>query len=165
MASPPKVRKEIEGQLLLARALIPDRIAERVTEDYIGPSIPRLEPWETQVWDIGEKIRQLLATAPALRRDEALGRQFLEISLDRRARGGRQSFMMLLGFKSFAALAKELTSELADDDVCGHVVWALYRAKVRGQWEQVRLLCDHKRTWIRQEARRYVAWDTRLRVV
>jgi hypothetical protein len=165
MASPPEVRKEIESRLLRARSLIPDRIAERVPENHLDPSVPRLETWETQLWDIGEQIRQLLASAPALRRDEDLGRQFLEISLDRRAGGGRQSFMMLLGFKSFAALAKELTSELVDDVVCGHVVWALYRAKVPGQWEQVRSLCDHERAWIRKEARRYVAWDTRLRAV
>jgi hypothetical protein len=138
---------------------------KRAVDDVLGRPMPRTEARETQLWQLGEQIRHLLASSPVLRRDEALGRQFLEISLDRRGGIGRQSFMMLLGFTSFAGLAEELTSELGDDDVCGHVVWALYRAKVRGQSAKVRLLCNHERTWIRKEASRYVAWDTSLRAI
>jgi hypothetical protein len=161
MANLAEVRVDVQRKLILARSLLPDSVAEneRDTLEIIGQRVPAWHPWEQRLWEIGEAIRKLLATAPSLRRDEELGKQFLALSLDRRAGLGRQSFMMLLGFKSFASLTKELISELNDDGVCGHVVWALNRARVLGVSEKVRDLCDHKHAWIRREAKRCIAWD------
>ena len=161
MAKASDSRRAVEQMLVEARSLLPDQPLRRPREEekFLGRSVPKWEPWERRLWEIGEEIRQILIAAPTLRRDESLAREILAMSLDRRGGFGRQSFMMLLGRRSFASFAKELASQLSDEEVCGHAVWALYRAKVHGVSAAVRPLCDHGETWIRNEARRYITWD------
>jgi hypothetical protein len=161
MVTAGETRSEIERKLMFARSLVPDSrfVGPREPARLLDQTLPQWQSWERRLWKTGEEIRQLLVQAPALRRDDALGRQFLELALDRRGGLGRQSFLMLLGFRSFANLARGLISELDDGDVCGHAVWALFRAKVRGASGAVRPLCKHEKAWIRKEACRYLEWD------
>src|SRR5438552_6440461 len=154
------IRTEIQRKLRSVRALLPAEVPV--------PLVPKPElagerewhPLEHNIWEISEQIRQLLSKAPSLRGDPELTRQFLAISRDRRAGRGRQSFIMLLGFKSCRGLAADLFTEVADGEVAGQVVWALYRMKVRGFASTVQRLCAHERTWIRKEAQRYGKWDS-----
>ena len=111
--------------------------------------------YELQRWDIGEQIRQLLVENPSLRKDPELQEAFLRISLNRNATQGRQSFIMLLGYTCCRSHAAKLISQLDDEGVVGHVISTITKMRTRDFMEQIRPFQEHKRTWIRNEAKRY----------
>jgi hypothetical protein len=53
-------------------------------EDF--PDVPEWHGFESQVWEIGEQIRQLLAQYPFLRKDEEMQEAFIRISANANAK-------------------------------------------------------------------------------
>lgn len=152
------LRAEIEELVKAARRLVPGSLLKPLPiDDSIG--VPAWRDFEHDVWAIGEEIRQLLVEAPRLRADRALQAQFVEIACDRRAHRGRQSFVMLLGYRSCAEHAPRLAEHLDDPFVGGHVVGVLYKMQAPGYSALVRPLLDDKMAWVRNEAKRYLSWE------
>ena len=89
---------------------------------------PDVHDWyifELEIWDIGEEIRQLTINYKSKFTKEQIER-IISICLDKKAKRGRQSFVMLLNKKAYFEYSSRLISLLADDDVDGHVIYTLY---------------------------------------
>jgi hypothetical protein len=160
MSERERIRTTVLETVKKAAASIPDRQVPRQPPSAELSGEPAWQPFEHVVWDAGEAIRQLLVRCPALRRDPEVQEGFLRIATDRRAHRGRQSFIMLLGFKACAQHATRLVQELADPNVDGHVIWALNRMKVPDFSRRIEPFMTHEKAWIRKEATRYVAWNS-----
>lgn len=147
-----------------ARAIILDKIAQA---DQLIPKerIPNLtkgnsdwhawHDFEHTVWNLGEEVRQIMKQYQALRKDEHLQQLVLDIVLNRNAKRGRQSFIMLLGYTFCAKYAPKLISQLDDEFVNGHIIYTLLRMRADGFVELVKPFTTHKKTWIRNYAIRY----------
>jgi hypothetical protein len=155
----PDVRKSIEDRLHRAKTIIPTSVLPPlpITPELRGD--PQWYPFEHQVWTLGEEIRQSIATMPRLRKDVALQMDILEVACDRRARRGRQSFILLLAHRAAAAHGTAIAGQLDDPGVAGHVIKALYLMRARGFISQVWPFLEDEKTWVRREARRYLAWE------
>ena len=152
------MKHEVEKLIKAARTLVPDTVlAPLPLDECLG--VPAWRDFEHQVWAIGEQIRQLFLKAPRLRADRALQEQIVDIACDRRAHRGRQSFVMLLGYRSCVEHAGRLVGQLDDEFVHGHVVDAIYKMRAQGYSDQVQPLLDDKGAWIRNVANRYLNWE------
>ena len=152
------VKREVQELVAAARRLVPGTLLDHLPiDDALG--VPAWRDFERQIWAIGEQIRQLLLRSPRLRADSALQRQFIEIACDRRAHRGRQSFVMLLGYQSCAEHAMRLVEHLDDRFVAGQVVGVLYKMRAPGYSDRVRPLLNDEIAWVRNEAKRYLAWE------
>lgn len=153
------VRQKVLELLDQAVRLIPPKRIGRLPPD---PKLCGEQAWhafEHPLWEIGERIRLLLCEQPTLRSDEELQRRSLAIACDRRAHRGRQGFVMLLGYKACQKHAAELSTQLDDPCVDGHVISTLYKMRAEGFSSSIRPFLDHRKAWIRKEARRYAGWD------
>lgn len=152
-------RKEFDNELnqLLtsAEALIPE---ENLPDLPFMDSEPDIHDWykfESELWGVGEKIRQfLLENKNKLNRSQI--ERIVEICLDKRAKRGRQSFVILLGKKMFRDYAEQIVTLLHDDDVDGQVIDTLYKMGAAEYADLMEPFLTHKRTWIRNEAKRYI---------
>jgi hypothetical protein len=153
------VRSAIDDALARAQALIP------TTQLPYLPTTPELRgapewyPFEHQVWKVGEDIRQQFRREPRLRKDAALQLQIMHVACNRRALRGRQSFVLLLGYRGASAHGEELASQLDDHGVAGQIIHALYFMRARGFTARVWPFLEDEKAWIRKEARRYLAWE------
>ena len=119
---------------------------------------PDVHDWymfEHEIWGIGEEIRQLTVKYKIKFSDEQID-IIINICLDERVKRGRQSFVMLLNKKAYSKHSKRIISLLEDDDVDGHVIYTRYRMQVGEYVEEIKPFVNHKRTWIRNEAKRYI---------
>ena len=82
--------------------------------------------------------------------------RIVKICLDKRAKRGRQSFVMLLGKKMFSEYAEQIASLLNDDDVDGQVIDTLYKMQAGQYVNLITPFAEHKITWIKNEAKRYI---------
>ena len=120
-----------------------------------APDVHEWYMFEHEIWDIGEEIRQLVVKHKKKFTEEQITR-IISICLDRRAKRGRQSFVMLLNKKAYCDYSERIISLLSDDDVEGHVIYSLYRMQAGQYNELIKPFLNHKRTWIRNEAKRYI---------
>lgn len=111
--------------------------------------------FEHKIWNTGEKIRQLISVKHTAFNCDQINR-ILNICLDKRARRGRQSFVMLLGKTKYCEYANALVPLLQDDDVNGHVIDTLYKMRANGYVALITPFLKHKQTWIRNIAKKYV---------
>jgi hypothetical protein len=153
------IRREIEGRIAEARRLLPSDLFDPLAPDRSLSGIPAWRVFEHQIWSIGEKIRQLLLKATKLRTDIVLQDQIAEIACDRRAHCGRQSFIMLLGYRSCVQYAGKLSEQMDDPFVDGHIINTLYKMRALGYSSVIIPFFDDKVTWVRNEAKRYLAWE------
>ena len=119
---------------------------------------PDVHDWymfEHEIWAIGEEIRQLTVKYKIKFSDEQID-IIINICLDERVKRGRQSFVMLLNKKAYSKHSKRIISLLEDDDVDGHVIYTIYRMQAGEYVEKIKPFVNHKRTWIRNEAKRYI---------
>ena len=86
---------------------------------------------------------------------EQIGR-IIGISLDIKAKRGRQSFVMLLGKKAYNEYSEVLIPILCDGDVDGQVIYTLYKMQAGQYVDLIKHFTEHKRSWIRNEAKRYI---------
>ncbi len=156
----PTTRKAFDRrlQLLLEEAVslipavpLPDPVPGRSPED-----TPAWHPHELRIWALGEEIRQLLVQNGKLLNEAQVSR-ILTVCQDNRAGRGRQSFVMLLGRTRYAASAPALAPLLSDPDICGQVINVLYKMRAASHAAQIRPFADCPCTWIRNEAKRYLA--------
>ena len=63
---------------------------------------------------------------------------------------------MLLGKKCYSTFADEIIHLIHDDDVDGHIIDTIYKMQAGQYVDKVKLVLNHKRMWIRNEAKRYI---------
>jgi len=159
MTNAANIRREIEGLVVEARRLMPNDPLDPLPPDECLGGVSAWREFEGQIWSIGEEIRQLFLKAPRLRDDEVLQGQLVEIACDRRAHRGRQSFVTLLGDRSCVRHAERLVEHLDDPLVDGQVISTLYKMRAPGHSDAIEPLLDDMMVWVRNEAKRYLAWE------
>jgi hypothetical protein len=140
-----------------AEALLPGETLPDLPPAQFTSGEPDWYRFEHEIWRIGEQIRQLLNRNPRLRGDRKLLNAFLRIALDRRAKRGRQSFILLFAYKPCASFAGALIGETDDPGVCGHVIEAMLKMRAPGYVDRIAPFCDHRHAWIRNKAKQYCA--------
>ena len=119
------------------------------------PGIPEYHSFENDVWSYGEEIRPLLTKHPELRVDTEIQERILKICLNKNAKRGRQSFIMLIGNLKFSNYAQEISTQINDPFVSGHVISTLTKMKKAGFYREVSPFLESKITWVRKEAKKY----------
>lgn len=159
MTEADEIRLGLRRLITEAHRHVPERMLAPLPPDEGLGGVPAWQRFEHRIWEIGEEIRQLLLKAPRLRGEPEIQESILRLATDRRAHRGRQSFVMLLGYRSCATHAAEVAEHLEDPAVDGHVVRTLYKMRARGHSRAVRPLLEAAHAWVRNEAKRYLAWD------
>lgn len=147
--------KEVDNLLATAEATIPGEILPDLPYMKNTPDVHEWYDFEHKIWNIAEEIRQLVFISKKTFNDNQIDR-ILTICMDKRAKRGRQSFVMLLGRKKYCDYAEVLIPLLNDGDVDGHIIDTLYKMQVSGYVMLITPFLNHKRTWIRNTAKKYV---------
>lgn len=138
-----------------ARSLTPpDRPADLPMNQF--PNVPDWHTHEHSIWALGEDARRALATSPSLRGDLEIYGRIAQLTANRAAGRGRQSWVMLFGYVACAPFAPAIAELLDDADVAGHAIQALTVTRVPDHVDRVRPLLNDGAAWIRRAARRYV---------
>jgi len=116
---------------------------------------PAWHDYERKIWQLGERIRQILLQNKKLRTDSDIQQGILSICINKNSKRGRQSFITLLGNVKCAAYSKEIASQLSDEFVDGQVIETLYKMRVGNYALDIIPYCAHKKAWIRNLAKRY----------
>ncbi len=122
------------------------------------PEVPDVHDWyrfENDLWNKGEEVRQLILHSKKKPNCEQVKR-ICGICTNPFAKRGRQSFVMLLGRKCYTEYAPIIAPFLSDDDIDGHVVETLYKMGTPDYVSQIQPFTKHKRTWIRNIAKKYI---------
>lgn len=149
------LNNEINDLLSKTEANIPQEMVADLPYMKQFPDVHEWHDFEGKIWDMGEQIRQLVFTSKAYFNNDQINR-ILHICLDKRAKRGRQSFVMLLGKAKYCQFAHALIPLLEDEDVNGHVIDTLYKMRAGGYVSLITPFLKHKRTWIRNTAKKYV---------
>ncbi len=138
--------------------------AELMIPDEIMPDLPFMETatdvhdwydFEHELWGKGEEIRQHILCGKKKLNTEQVER-IVSICMDKRAKRGRESFVMLLGKKCYVNYAEKVATLLNDSDVDGHVIDTLYKMGADGYSLQIKPFIIHNRVWIRNKAKKYI---------
>lgn len=147
--------KRLNKILSEAESLVPD---ENLPDLPFIPEAPDVHDWykfEHDLWNKGEEIRQLILDSKRKPNKEQI-KQICNICINPCAKRGRQSFVMLLGKRCYYKYAPVIAPFLSDDDIDGHVLDTLYKMGTPDYVVQIQPLTEHKRTWIRNIAKKYV---------
>ena len=146
---------EIDNLLSKAKENIPDEILPNLPYMKSAPDVHEWYDFEHKIWNTGEEIRQLLSVSKKAFNDNQIDR-IINICLDKRAKRGRQSFVMLLGRKNYCNYSNALIPLLNDGDVDGHVIDTLYKMHANGYVGLITPFLNHNRTWVRNTAKKYI---------
>jgi len=120
------------------------------------PDIRESHFYENEIWEIGEKIRQLIFEHKRLRKDNSINERIINFCLNRNSKSGRQSFIMLLWYKHNQKYAEKLVSLIDDEYVNGHIIEGLNKLQVQGYCEQVYHYRNDERKWVKKQVNKYL---------
>lgn len=149
------VDEQLDKLLTEAENLIPE---EDLPDLPYMANVPDVHNWyefEGLLWDLGEKIR-LLVFENNIKFNSNQVDRIINICLDKKAKRGRQSFVMLLGKKCYCNYSEQIISILNDDDVDGHVIDTIYKMQSGQYVDQITPFLNHTKTWIRNKAKKYI---------
>lgn len=152
-------RKEFDSAInsLLENAeqKIPEEDLPALPPMELCSDVPDWYDFESELWEIGENMRQIICSERKDLNHEQAERVCL-ICLNRNAKRGRQSFVMLLGKKRFNEYADRLADLLSDDDVNGHVLDSIYKMGAPQYCKEAEPFLTSEHAWIRKTAKRYI---------
>ena len=151
-----EARQQIIKLLNETQELIPDKLVPNLDPLEGFPEAPDWHQFEHDIWNNGETIRQLLKTNKYLLSDKMILERIVSICLNRNAKRGRQSFIMLLWNKHGRQFSNKLVEHLDDKCVDGHIIEGLNKMKIDGYVSLVQPFCNDKVNWIRKQAIKYV---------
>lgn len=147
---------EIDTLFTKAEAIIPGEIFPDLPYMEHAPNVHEWYRFEHELWGIGEEIRQFVVKNNKKFNAKQIDR-IINICLDKRAKRGRQSFLMLLGRKMYSDYANKIIPLLHDADVDGHVIDTLYKMRADQYIELVKPFLNHDKSWIRNKAKKYIS--------
>jgi len=151
-----KIRNEILSLVAQANALIPSELLPDLQPSQNTLGVPAWYSFENLIWKYGEGIRQLLVENKSLRKDIELQKAILHIACDQKAKRGRQSFVMLLGYTGCVQFAPDIARQLSDPQVVGHAIDTLTKMRCPDYVEAVKPFAVEKTAWIRNKAKQYI---------
>lgn len=147
--------KKINDLLAKAEGNIPCEASPDLPYMDHAPDVHRWHDFEFTIWNIAEEIRLLSLESKTALNKSHLDR-IIDICLNKKARRVRQSFVMLLGKTKYRNYSGVLAPLLDDEDVNGHVIDTLYKMRAAGYATMITPFLNHKQTWIRNAAKKYV---------
>ena len=147
-------RNDVLALIKNASSIIPAEAIEDLPPKEFK-DVPQWHKFEYEIWDLGEKVKQLLVRDPLLRKDQDIEKGILDVAMNSKAKRGRQSFVLLLGSVKHAHLAKNIVTTLFDENVNGHVIDALLKMRAGNYVEKVKPFTSSDVTWIRNKAKKY----------
>ncbi len=139
-----------------AENLIPTKM-EKDLEPLDGfPNVPSWHKYETDIWEIGEEIRQLIFKKKSLRKDDEINDLILNICLNRNSKRGRQSFILLLAYKHLSRYAPQIIEMIDDKFVDGQIIDTIYKMQASGFEKEIEPFKIYQQTWIKKLATKYV---------
>ena len=120
------------------------------------PNVREMHHYEHKIWDLGEKIRQLIFEHKGLRKDKELNDRIIKFCLNKNSKRGRESFIMLLWYKHNQKYAEQLVSLINDKYVYGHIIEGLNKIQLEGYCKEVSPYATDELTWIRKQANKYL---------
>src|SRR5437868_6114333 len=105
MTTDEQAKQKILDIVSEAKKLTPSLLESNLPDFEKG--IPAWHDYEHKIWQLGERIRQILLQNKKLRKDSDIQRGILSICVNKNSKRGRQSFIMLLGNVNCAAYSKE----------------------------------------------------------
>ena len=145
----------IDSALLFVEKLIPQEDFPDLPYMELAPNVHDWYDFEHEIWKLGEDIRQLILAERKEMNSSQIDR-VCKICSDKKAKRGRQSFVMLLGKKKFLPYAERIAVLLPDEDIDGHIISTLYKMGASQYSERIEPYTSHTTTWIRNEAKRYI---------
>ncbi len=146
---------QVNRLLLSAENLIPEENLPDLPYMKLAPTVHDWYDFEHELWGIGEEIRQFVSKYNKRFNKDQIDR-IINICLNKKAKRGRQSFVMLLGRKMYRDYAEKIVSILSDEDVNGHVINTIYKMQAEQYVELIKPFLSYNRTWIRNEAKKYL---------
>ena len=156
------IRQDLEARTRVlhiikkAIALRPEIIEQDLPDMPEAKDVPKWHNYESEIWSLGEEIRQILAAHKVLRKDQELNKLIVEFCLNKNAKRGRQPFLMCVEHVNAKQYAHQISSLLTDKYVEGHALNALLKMKASGFADQVQILKNNEQTWIRKLAIKYL---------
>ena len=138
-----------------AESIIPNEDLPQLPFMKDAPDVHDWYDFEHRLWEKGEEIRELIVKEHKELNNEQSNR-VCSICLNKNAKRGRQSFVLLLGKKRYIEYASQIADLLSDDDVDGHAIDTLYKMGTTEYQELIKPFLNHNRSWIRDEAKRYI---------
>ncbi|GAA3761309.1 hypothetical protein [Flavobacterium ginsengiterrae] len=83
-------------------------------------------------------------------------RSLIEIALNKNAKRGRQSFIMLFGYVQFSEYAEPLIQQIDDDFVQLHILDTIYKMRAEGFSNIMSNYINSKNTGVRNTAKKYL---------
>ena len=147
--------KKLDKLLTEAELLIPDEELPYLPYMESAPDVHDWYAFENELWGKGEEIRQHIVLGKKKLKKEQIER-IVSICMNKNAKRGRESFILLLGRKCYIDYAEKIATLLTDADVDGHVIDTLYKMGAEGYTSQIAPFTSHNRTWIRNKAKKYI---------
>ena len=157
-----EILDKAEKLVLRAEKLIPKILEPNLLPMNLFPDVPEWHDFEHKIWRLGEDLRELIKINPMLRKEDKLLQRILKISINRNAKRGRQSFIMLFDRKDLSNFAKYLVSELDDEFVNGQVIITIQKMHAAGFESEVKPFTEHKHAWIRNAAKKYLIQNNEI---
>ena len=142
--------------LLQAERLIPNTLEPDLPPTNLAPNVPAWYDFEHKIWALGEELRQLIKANPKLQKEDEVFQRILKISINRNAKRGRQSFIMLFERKHLSNFAKYLVTQLDDEFVVLHVISTIQKMHVAGFESEIKPFTESKYAGIRNAAKKYL---------
>lgn len=126
-------------------------------EELIFQGMPERMAYESEIWMIGEKIRQELTKLKKIETELLLAEVVKVISTTKYGRG-RESFVMILHYFGNSPTVEKCLSSLLDDvELYGYAIKELNKLRLFTHVEKVREILQNEKTyWIKKEAERYL---------
>ena len=151
-----EIKQQIINLLNKADELIPSELLPDLPPTKYSSGMPESHSFENSIWMFGEEIRHLFIKSKSLKKDRELQSRICSIACNPKGKGGRQSFIMLLGNVASTDFAPQIAQQLTDSDVDGHAISTLLKMKCPNYVEEIKPFTDSKIAWVRNEAKRYI---------
>ena len=115
--------------LYKTKQVIPSQLQPDLPPGKYSGKQPEWYSFEHTVWGMGEKIRQIFVEYKALQKDTDILDEIIKICTNPNAKRGRQSFIMLLGYKHCFTYGDKLITQINDCGVYGHVIYTLLKMR------------------------------------
>jgi len=151
--------KEFDSYLDTAKKAVPKVFIpplKPTKEKFFKNEIFPLHNFEEVIWSAGDNIRILrlkIGIKPNLKQTKRI----VELATNKNALKGRQTFILLLGRIEYAKYGKDLINYIDDISISGHIINTLYKIKNFHYVKEVMPFLKSERTWIRNEAKRYLS--------
>lgn len=150
--------KKIDNLLTLAeKALILSTLSnQKIVQDYDPYDQSNWCAFEHEIWRLGEEIRLCLKKQNHFKLQESQVNRIVHIATNPNAKRGRQSFLMLLGYRRYQCFSEKIVLQINDKSVAGHVIGTLYKMQTSNYSDVIFPFIADEMTWIRNKAKKYI---------